>query len=378
MAASLEAPHQSVPERGVLRPRPHAARRGQRPGLLEAHARRRADVGRVDPGRGAALRAVQPRRRDAAVDGARPPGRHARPRAGRQAAVQAAAAGGRRACLLDHGAALRRAGHRRAPARRAAPGRAGHDHAVRPGEAAGRAARLRRRGRHPLRRQRATAPTTARSTARSCGATGKLDGRAGVGRRARRRPAGELRLLRQLLRRAAALGRRPPGRREPRPAAAARGRRPALADRCHLDVPPGVPKLPLLGLEPQQRRAGLRPAADSCPYARFDIAGVEHIPTDGPGDHRRQPPQLLRRRWRWRCRSPAAGRTGALPRQEGGVRRARRRPAGQGDGRHPRRAGHRLRRAAAGRGRGARRPASWWRSCPRARSRAARRSSTPS
>jgi putative phosphoserine phosphatase/1-acylglycerol-3-phosphate O-acyltransferase len=30
------------------------------------------------------------------------------------------------------------------------------------------------------------------------------------------------------------------------------------------------------------------------PYAKFDIQGTENIPDRGPGDHRRQPPQLLR------------------------------------------------------------------------------------
>jgi len=47
----------------------------------------------------------------------------------------------------------------------------------------------------------------------------------------------------------------------------------------HLDVPPGVPKL--LGVEPQQvALAFARPAM--FPYARFDIAGTERIPSSGP------------------------------------------------------------------------------------------------
>jgi putative phosphoserine phosphatase/1-acylglycerol-3-phosphate O-acyltransferase len=46
-----------------------------------------------------------------------------------------------------------------------------------------------------------------------------------------------------------------------------------------LDVPPGVPKL--FGLEPfDVVRAVARP--ELFPYARFDIAGVEHIPAEGP------------------------------------------------------------------------------------------------
>jgi putative phosphoserine phosphatase/1-acylglycerol-3-phosphate O-acyltransferase len=50
----------------------------------------------------------------------------------------------------------------------------------------------------------------------------------------------------------------------------------------HLDVPEGVPKLPVIGLEPQKLLMPLaRP--ELVPYARFDISGVEHIPADGPG-----------------------------------------------------------------------------------------------
>jgi putative phosphoserine phosphatase/1-acylglycerol-3-phosphate O-acyltransferase len=57
----------------------------------------------------------------------------------------------------------------------------------------------------------------------------------------------------------------------------------------HLDVPAGVPKLPVLGIEPQQVVLAMaRP--ELVPYARFDISGVEHIPAEGPaivvGNHR--------------------------------------------------------------------------------------------
>jgi putative phosphoserine phosphatase/1-acylglycerol-3-phosphate O-acyltransferase len=49
----------------------------------------------------------------------------------------------------------------------------------------------------------------------------------------------------------------------------------------HLDVPPGVAKLPLVGVELQRLLLQLaRPIA--FPYARFDIAGTEHLPVTGP------------------------------------------------------------------------------------------------
>ncbi|HET6953217.1 MAG TPA: HAD-IB family hydrolase [Acidimicrobiales bacterium] len=48
-----------------------------------------------------------------------------------------------------------------------------------------------------------------------------------------------------------------------------------------LDVPAGVPKLPLVGLEPQRLlQAVVRP--EVLPWVRFDIAGVDRIPATGP------------------------------------------------------------------------------------------------
>ncbi len=48
----------------------------------------------------------------------------------------------------------------------------------------------------------------------------------------------------------------------------------------HLDVPPGVPKLPVLGLEPQQVAMTMcRP--ELFPYARFAIDGTERVPSTG-------------------------------------------------------------------------------------------------
>lgn len=50
----------------------------------------------------------------------------------------------------------------------------------------------------------------------------------------------------------------------------------------HLDVPPGIPKLPVLGIEPQQIALALgRP--ELIPYARFDIDGTDNIPETGAG-----------------------------------------------------------------------------------------------
>lgn len=57
----------------------------------------------------------------------------------------------------------------------------------------------------------------------------------------------------------------------------------------HLDVPPGVAKVPIIGLELQKiAMAFTRPLM--FPYARFEISGTENIPTSGPailcGNHR--------------------------------------------------------------------------------------------
>ena len=49
----------------------------------------------------------------------------------------------------------------------------------------------------------------------------------------------------------------------------------------HLDVPAGVPKVPLLNIEPQRLvQALVRP--ELLPWVRFDIAGVDRIPDVGP------------------------------------------------------------------------------------------------
>ncbi len=57
----------------------------------------------------------------------------------------------------------------------------------------------------------------------------------------------------------------------------------------HLDVPGGIPKIPVLGIEPQQVAMALG-RTELVPYARFDIDGTDHIPEVGPaiivGNHR--------------------------------------------------------------------------------------------
>ncbi len=57
----------------------------------------------------------------------------------------------------------------------------------------------------------------------------------------------------------------------------------------HLDVPPGVTKVPVLGLELQKLALAFTHPL-MFPYARFEISGVENIPASGPailcGNHR--------------------------------------------------------------------------------------------
>ena len=60
-----------------------------------------------------------------------------------------------------------------------------------------------------------------------------------------------------------------------------------------LDVPPGVPKL--AGSSRSRRRAAAGPAR-AVPVRPLRHRGHRSHPDDGPGDHRRQPPHLLRHR----------------------------------------------------------------------------------
>ena len=75
---------------------------------------------------------------------------------------------------------------------------------------------------------------------------------------------------------------------DPRLAVAATARRWPVR---HFDSPEGVPQF--ARIEPQKALAMLaRP--ELAPYARFDFAGLKHIPEQGSSDYCRQPPQLLR------------------------------------------------------------------------------------
>ena len=176
---------------------------------------------------------------------------------------------------------------------------------------------------------------------------GQAAGHLGLGRRTRDRPGPELRLLGQLLRPPDAVGGRPPRRGQPGPPPHRDGPAPAVAHRA--------PRRPVG--RPQDPGGGHR-ATEGAPGAgaprAVPLRPLRHLrrraPAQGrPGHRRRQPPELLRP-GRHGLGAGQAGPAGALPRQEGGVRRTRRGPDRQGHGRDPRRAGLRLRRAAGRRG----------------------------
>ena len=177
-----------------------------------------------------------------------------------RAAVQAAAEAA--ADVLDrHDPALRRADHRAAPDGRAQAGD-GHHHAASTWcKPAGRAPRLRRRGRHHLRRQRRR---HLRRLDRRALRVGQREARGGRGSGPtsttstwpRATPTPTACTTRRCCRRSAT----------PWPSTPIRGCWSwpwPDAGRCvHLDVPPGVPKLPVLDLEPQQLAlAFARPSA---------------------------------------------------------------------------------------------------------------------
>ena len=205
-------------------------------------------------------------------------------------------------------------------------------------------------------------------------AAGKLRRRAGVGRRARRRPRRELRLLRQRVRRPAAVGGGPPGRRQPRSAHGRDGHRCAAGRSSTSTCRRACPKLPCSASSCSRWRCSSPARADALRPLRHRRASS----TSRPRARRSSSATTAATSTpaRWPSSSPAAGAPCASSaRRRCSTRRSS--ASSPGHGRHPRRPRHRLRRAAAGGGRRRSRAARWWRSCRRARSRGVRRSSTP-
>ena len=98
---------------------------------------------------------------------------------------------------------------------------------------------------------------------------------AAVGIRRRHRPRSQLRLLRQLLRRSAAVDRRPSLRGQSRSPAASGSRRFVAGRSCTSTCPAGVPKF--LGIEPQKALM-LMAQPQLFPWVRFELDGVDKHP----------------------------------------------------------------------------------------------------
>ena len=259
-----------------------------RRGVLRRDALRRAGV-TIDPRRAAPVPAVQHDRRDAAVDGAGPPGGDAcqGPPAGGGAGRRRV---GGRAARID-GAAVRRVAVRRASRGRPAD-RAGHHHAVRPGQAVRRSARARRRRRHALRRQRrrhlrrhARGPVRVERRASSPPSASGRTSTTSTSPRAT--PTATACTTRRCWRRSVTRSSSTPTRAWSLMAAARRW--PVL----NLDVSPGVMKIPVVGLELQRLAMQLHPSV-VLPVRQVRHRGRREHPGRGSGDPGRQPPQLLR------------------------------------------------------------------------------------
>ena len=109
-----------------------------------------------------------------------------------------------------------------------------------------------------------------------------------------------------VLRHPAAVGGRPPGRGQPRPAHGRDGHRCGAGRSSTSTCRRACVKIPIArrraaegGAAVRSHRAGARTPGSTSP-------AIEHIPADGPGDHRRQPPQLLRPDGDGAASSPAA------------------------------------------------------------------------
>ena len=182
--------------------------------------------------------------------------------------------------------------------------RAGHDHRPTTWCARWPSARLRRRDRHPLRRADGAYDGTI--DGQFVWGPGKLAAVPALGGGARRRPGDELGLLRQLLRRPAARGGRPPGRREPRSPHAPAWRWPGAGRARTSTCRPGCPRSPAWSRS-RWSRPFARPELMPCVQLRHRRRSRTSPPT-GPAILVRQPPQLLRRRSRSASRSRRSGR----------------------------------------------------------------------
>ena len=316
--------------------------------------RRRPGAGERHPWAGVHLQALRRRRRDPSVDGAGP--RRGVGGQGLVAGRGARGGQGRGGETRHAGRALRAAAARRAPGGRPQAG-AGDDHAARSDRAAGRAPRLRRRRRDPVRERRRRRHVHRRPRRRLRLVTGKLEAvkawadqhgvdladsyaysdsiydtplLSAVGHPAAVNPDPRLLAFATLRRWPVAPPRCPAGRAEARPVRAA----PTCSS--SLPVPSSSPTPASTSTAPSASLGKARPSSSATTAA-----------TSTP--------------LRSGSRSLEAGRTAALPRQEGGLRRADRRPAGHRYGRHPRRPGDRLGRAARARPPPRSKPASWWR-----------------
>ena len=245
--------------------------------VFSAAMRAAGFTSRSHPRRAGRVRAVQPHRRDAAVDGAGPAGGDAGqgPVAGRDGGRRR----GRRRRAGGDGAAVRRTrcSTSTAPpvARSCSPRRRRTTSSSRSPTASASTTSS-----PPATASTPTAPTTARSSVRSSGppASSRPSARgprSTTSTWTRAMPTPTASTTRRCSPRSALRSSSTP---TPGWSVLATARRwPIL----NLDVSPGVVKIPVLGIELQTLAMQFsRPAL--IPYARFDIAGVEHIPAAGP------------------------------------------------------------------------------------------------
>ena len=134
---------------------------------------------------------------------------------------------------------------------------------------------------------------------------GKLRGGPRLGRRPRHRRQGQLGVLRQLLRRAAAQRRGPPGGGQPRRPACWRSPRCGAGRSSTSTCPPGVAKLPLLGME-LSRMAQYAAAARAAALRALHVRGRRQHPRRRAGHPRAPTTAATSTRWPWPSPSPAS------------------------------------------------------------------------